>query len=251
MSIVVGGIREKLSRRDIYIVSAICVVFVALFSMSNMNFSINGEQVTAYKNLMPILLLIVWGFAGALSIALSLNTIPKEYERGTSHLIWVRGVPQWKYHGSLLGSNAISSYVALFFMYIAFAIFTTIKTGTLSILQMAASFLILALCVTILSALTSVLSIKLPSMVSGLISLSVLLIGTLNPVLNTLANALGGMPAKVLHFLLNLFPNFYALQQQASNILLGKSVDIHVLLGGVFALYIIIQFLFILKRKEA
>lgn len=251
MSIVKGGIREKLGRKDIYIVSIICMLFVALFSMSNMNFSINGEPVTAYKNLMPILLIIVWGFGAALSIALSINTIPKEYERGTSHLIWVRHVPQWKYHGSLVLSNILSSFTALLFMFVAFSVFVFLKGDSLSILRIVGAFFVLALCTAIISTLTSVLSIKLPGMVSGFIALTVLLIGTFNPLLSTLANTLGGFPSQVLRFLLKLFPNFYDIQQQAANILLGKTVDVHALIGGTITLYIIVQFLFILKRKEA
>lgn len=251
MSIIFGGAKEKLNRKDLYIVSVVCMIFVGIFSMSNMNFSINGEQVTSFSNLMPILLIIVWVFAGALTIVLSINTIPKEYERGTSHLIWVRDVPQWKYHGSLTVANILSSYASLILMYFAFGIFVVVKTSITSMVSIMFSFLIIALCVAIISALTSVLSIKLPSFVCGLISLVVLLAGTLNPVLSTLANALGGITARVLSFLLSIVPDFYAIQQQASNVILGKPVDAHVLLSAVLTLYIILQFLFIFKRKEA
>ena len=59
MTIMVTALKEKIRRKDLYIVSAIGVLVLLLFGTGSGTLSIDGVAVTDYKVLGPIMLTVV------------------------------------------------------------------------------------------------------------------------------------------------------------------------------------------------
>lgn len=110
MIITLTAVKEKIRRKELYIVSAIGIFIILLFGTGSdsSSLSINGVAITDYKMLAPILLIVVNAISCVLTAVMSLSTIPNEYERNTSHLIWIRKIPQYRYHIELALSNMIT-----------------------------------------------------------------------------------------------------------------------------------------------
>lgn len=123
MTIMVTALKEKIRRKDLYIVSAIGVLVLLLFGTGSGTLSIDGVAVTDYKVLGPIMLTVVNAVNCMLTVVTSLGTIPNEYERGTSHLVWIRKVPQWRYHGELALANVLAGLVSEAILFAAMFVF--------------------------------------------------------------------------------------------------------------------------------
>lgn len=251
MNIAAYVLKAKLRRKDIYIVSAICALVVLLFSSGNSSLTIGGKSITSYASLLPIMFTVVLVFSGALTVALCLSTIPNEYKQGTSHLVWVRGVSQPQYHGGLLLGNLFSSIAILGFSYLGLVLFILAKGEFASLAQLPFAFLVSCVPIAFISIFTSVISISLPGMVGGLLGVLALVLGVAHPLFSMLANVLSGFVAQVVRTVLKIIPNLYALQTQAANVVLGKPMDAHCVLGGIFACYLLTHLLFVFKKKEA
>lgn len=111
MGIMKNALRERIRRKDIYVVIMIGILIVMMCMSGAATLSINGVSVTEFQMVMPLVMNVISVLGGGIAIALSLRTIPNEYERKTSHLVWIRGVSQWKYHGQLALANIVSSVV--------------------------------------------------------------------------------------------------------------------------------------------
>ena len=99
MGIMKNALRERIRRKDIYVVMVIGLFIVLLCMSGTVTLSIDGVPVTEIRMLLPFVLNVASVIGGAMAVALSLRTIPNEYERKTSHLVWMRGISQWNYHG--------------------------------------------------------------------------------------------------------------------------------------------------------
>lgn len=251
MAMVINALREKVRRKELYIAAAIGVLILVAFCSGVGTISFNGVPITDYKMLIPILLVVVNVVSGALAIILSLKTIPNEYERHTSHLIWIRGISQVRYHGALALANAISSVLATAIMYGCIAIFTVVKGEAESLILLVPSFLLLSMSVVIVSLVTSLLSIKLPPMAAGLIATLFLGVGMLQSVLSVMQNLMDGLVSGILRVLLMIVPDLHVLQTQAGNVIKGVAVDVHIIFKGLLIIYVLTLLFFVLKRKEA
>ncbi len=100
--------------------------------------------ITDYKILLPIVM-VVNAIGGVVAITLSMGIIPKEYERKTSQLIWIRGVRNWYYHGALTCANMIGSVLAIGIMYCFVVVFIITKGEGISVGQIGDAFVLLAL----------------------------------------------------------------------------------------------------------
>ena len=112
MTIAFTALKEKIRRKELYIVSAIGAFILLVFGTGSSSITINGEAVTDYKILAPILLIVVNAISCVLAVIMSLGTIPNEYERNTSHLVWIRKIPQYRYHGELALANIFTGLIS-------------------------------------------------------------------------------------------------------------------------------------------
>lgn len=246
-----NALRERLRRKDIYIVMGVSLLLVLLCMSGTVTLSIDGIPVTDIRLLLPLVLNAASVLGGGMAVALSLRTIPNEYERKTSHLVWMRGISQWNYHGQLALANVISSVAALLVLYAGVMIFAGIKGETGVLWRSLLGFLIFACGTAGVSLFTSAVSLLLPGMAAGVLSVAVMLAGMMQPILRTLSGMVSGISRGILRGLLVLTPDLYEVQAQAGEFLLGKPVDVHSILGGLLFLYIGVVMVFVFRRKEA
>lgn len=251
MGIMKNALRERIRRKDIYVVIMIGILIVMMCMSGAATLSINGVSVTEFQMVMPLVMNIISVLGGGIAIALSLRTIPNEYERKTSHLVWIRGVSQWKYHGQLALANIVSSVGALFILYAGVMIFAAVRGEAGVLVKGVPAFLIFSVSTAAVSLFTSAVSLVLPSMAAGVLCAAFMLAGTMHPILETVSGIVSGVSRQLVRAILFIVPDLYAAESQAANLLSGKTVQVHSILGGLLVLYVCGLLLFVLRRKEA
>ncbi len=251
MGVMKNALRERIRRKDIYVVMVIGLLIVLLCMSGTVTLSIDGIPITETRLLLPFVLNAAFVIGGGMAVALSLSTIPKEYERKTSHLVWIRGISQWNYHGQLALANAVSSLAAVFVLYAGVMIYAGVKGETGVLLRSVPGFLIYGCGTAGISFFTSGLSLVLPGMAAGALATGVMLAGVLKPVLRTLSGMVSGASRGILKGILVLTPDLYETEAQAGEFLLGNPVDVHSILGGLLFLYLGVMMVFLFRRKEA
>lgn len=249
--ITLTALREKIRKKIFYVSAAIGILVLMLFSADGTTISINGVSVTSYEMLAPILLTIINAISCTLAVIFSLGTIPNEYERRTSHLIWIRGVSQPVYHGQLAAANIMSALLSQLILYAMVIIYMLRQRHAADLWRLLPAFCITAICATCVSLMTSWLSVFLPRAAAGTISTLVTLVGLLYPVLDLVKNIFGGFSGRMISFLLFCLPDFNKIQSQAGNLLIKDPVAAHPLLKGIFFSYLFLLFLLLARRKEA
>lgn len=250
MAVIQNVLREKIRRKELYVVTAIGLLLLFLFTSGSGTIMIGGEEITDYNVLAPVLITIINVMSGFLAILLSIRTIPDEYERKTSHLIWIRGISQGVYHGSLAIGNMLSSYISAGLLYVGLLVFSVMKGHGEIVIRIVPSFMLLLVSLSVISLFSSVISIVWPPVVTGSFAALLFLIGILHGFLELLVTAVSGAASTILKMLLYVVPDLNRMQKQAGNVLEGKAVDVHIVLVGLFTIYIISLFLFLFKRKE-
>lgn len=250
MIIAVTAFKEKIRKKVFFAVSIIGILILVLFSTGTGSISIDGEEITDYKLLAPILLNIINAISCAMAVVLSLNTIPDEYERKTSHLVLIRKVSQGKYHAWLTVANIMASLLAEFILFAAFLIFMAAKSYGSDMWKLLPAFSVSAVGVILVCVMTSWLSIVLPKIFAGTLSVILVLAGVFYNLLELLNSIVGGLGGKMLKGILYITPNLQGIQGQAGEFLNGNRVDVHLLLTGLLWIYIFVIALGLFKRKE-
>ncbi|MGL6200344.1 MAG: hypothetical protein ACRC3H_15545 [Lachnospiraceae bacterium] len=251
MTIMMNALKERIRRKELYIVVVIAVIILAFFGSDSATISMKGESITGFSRMFQVLHIVVNVAGCLLAMILSLQTIPTEYREKRSHLVWIRGIPQVRYHAQLAIANIVSSAIAVTILYLALAFYAITKGAAEALPAMLPGLLIIWINIAIISLLTSVLSICLPSFGVGLISSICIVVGVLHGILDIYKNIIGGFSGLLIKWVLLIFPDLNAIQNQASNIVLGNSVDIHIVLKGLLTLYIISLGLLLFRKKEA
>ena len=251
MSITLTAWKEKIRRKELYIISVIGMLLLLLFGTGTGSLAIDGVPLTEYHMLAPVLLVVVNAISCMLAVVMSLSTIPNEYERKTSHLIWMRGISQARYHGELAMANVLTSLAAEGMLFIAFFIFQIINGRTGDIGRLIAAYGIVGINVMVVSLMTSALSICAPKFVTGIIATFVSFCGIFYTPLGTLKDMIGGFGGELMKYILKCIPNLHDIQSQAGNILLGKTINIHQIFVGLLAGYVCVVAICMMKKKEA
>lgn len=251
MTILENALKEKVRRKELYIVTVIGLLVLLIFGTGAGTITMDGKEITDFENLSSILITVINVICGALAIVLSLHTIPNEYERKTSHLIWIRGVSQSRFHGELALANGISSLLSEGILYLGLLVFVIMKGKGAEAWKLIPAFLIVAISVFLVSLFTSMLSIVLPDMLAGTIAAICYLVGILHGVLDVFRNMVTGIGSLLLKGILFVIPDLNAIQKQAGNMLRGNSVEVHIIWKGLLTVYIISLLLFVFRKNEA
>lgn len=248
MIIASTALKEKIRRKELYVVSVIGVLILLFFGTGDGALSINGVAITDYRVLAPILLTVVNAINCMLAVAISLGTIPREYERGTSHLVWIRKVSQWRYHGELALANVAAGLVSQVILFMPLLGFMLMNGRADQLWRLLPAYLILGINVAVVGMLTSVLSILLPRFAAGAVSCAVALAGIFHSVLETLKDMVGGFGGEMIRYALKLIPSLHEIQAQAGNLIYGERLNFHVILTGLLAIYLYTVLLLLLRR---
>ena len=250
-AIVKYSLSEQLQKKGLYIILALCILLLLLIPSGSTTITIAGEPVTGFRMMFPVLHTITNALSCIFAAVISCTTIPKEYERRSSHLVWSRGISQRVYHGGLALSNIIAACVPALLQYVILGGYAALNGQSAVIRMLCPAFLILAINVGVVSAFTSAVSILLPGMPAGVIGVMLALLGIFHSLLETYTRVIGGVPSRLLNAVLRVIPNLYKIGVQAEHIMLGEKISIHVLLVGLFFVYVNTAFIFVLRKKEA
>lgn len=251
MGIMKNALRERIRRKDIYVVVVIGMIIVMMCMSGAATLSINGVSVTEFEMMMPLVMNVISVLGGGIAVALSLRTIPNEYERRTSHLVWIRGISQWKYHSQLALASMISSLGALFILYVGVLVFAVMRGEIQVLLKGIPAFFLFSISTAAVSLFTSAVSLVLPGMAAGVLCTAFMLIGTMHPILETVSGIVSGVARGLVNGVLFAVPNLYGVEVQAANLLSGKTVQVHNILGGLLVLYVCAAMLYVFRKKEA
>lgn len=251
MEIMITSLKEKMRRKELYIIAGIAMLILLLLSSENTTLSIGGKMITSFEMMLPIFMMVINFISCALAIVLSIKTISNEYDKKTSHLIWIRGVSQIKYHGQLALANMVVSLIVQLIFFVMVGIFCIRKGECSGLFYLMPSYLIVGISTCIISLLTSVLSIKLPSFITGIISSTFMILGIFHSVILLFVESMGGVGSSILKYLLKIIPDLNHNAQMAGDLILGKSISWDSIVVGIVTLCFISCFLLILKRKEA
>jgi len=251
MTITRTALKEKIRRKELYIVSAIGALVLLIFGTGSGSITINGEAITDYKMLAPVLLIVVNAVSCFLAMVLSISTIPNEYERHTSHLVWIRKIPQYRYHGELALANTLSGLISEAILFVPMFIFMVNNGRANEVLPFLAAYLVVGINITIVCSMTSLLSIVIPEFAAGAIAAVATLIGIFNPLLSILKDMIGGFGGVMIKYAVKVIPNLHKIQNEAANVLCGNETDSSVLLIGLLTVCVFAILIFVIKRKEA
>lgn len=249
--IIANALKERIRRKELYIVAAIGILLMLFCSSDSTSITMNGESVTGFKNMFMVMHVLVNAIGAILAVVLSMRTIPNEYERRNSHLVWVRGICQPEYHGGLAIANLLASVFAVGILYIVLAIYTVINGHAVYLPKLILAFFMVAVSVSVVSLFVSVLSIRLPGMTVGVLGALFAGIGIFHGMFDLFKNAIGGIGGKCIAILLGIVPDLNGIQKQAYNFVIGKNVEPHLIWVGLFTMWVISLGLFLFKRKEA
>lgn len=251
MVIFKNALRERIRRKELYIVAGITLLLLFLCGSGSATLSIDGKPITDFENMLGVMH-IIGNFASCmLAVVLSMKTIPNEYERKTSHLVWIRGITQSRYHFSLAGANVASAVYSAAVLYLGIGVYTIAKGRADCLWRMVPAFLILCVNVILISILVSAFSIVLPAFAVGLIGSVYVLVGAFHGILEVYGSVIGGFSRILIKRLLWLVPDINGIQAQAKQLILGEGVNLHLILTGLLACYVFSLCFWILKRKEA
>lgn len=249
MTIALTAFREKILRKELYIVSAVAAAILVIFGTGTSSITVNGEPVTGFGTLAPILVTVVNAFTCLFALITSIGTVPAEYGRGTSHLIWIRGVPQWRFHGELALANVMSGVCCETILFCTLAVFTAAGGG--DVLRLIPAFGIVAVNVVAVSAAATALSLILPKPFAGAAAAFYVGAGIFRELLLTVKDVLGGFGGELIKYALKLIPDLNSVQAQAGKLLTAKPADIHEIFGVLLAAYAFTLVILFYKKKEA
>lgn len=251
MVIMKNALRERIRRKELYIVIGIALLLLFMCGSGAATLSLDGKPVTDFDNMFGVMHVISSFASCLLALVMSLRTIPNEYERRTSHLVWIRNVPQSRYHLCLAAANAISACLSAAVFYLGIAVYAVSRGRADCLPRMLPAFLILCINVVLVSTAVSVLSIALPSFLVGAVGLVYVLSGALHGILDVYKNVIGGLSGGLVKLLLWITPDLNAIQAQARNLVMGKNMEVHCVLAGLLTIYLFSLGFFLIKRKEA
>jgi ABC-type transport system involved in multi-copper enzyme maturation permease subunit len=242
-------IKEKLRSKIIYVFGLLGALLMVLISTGN-GLSINGIKVTDFEQRVPVAIAMN-SFVGCITaIVISLQTIPNEIERKTTHLILSRKVERGVYMFSLSMGNIVASVMSMFALNISLFVFIALLGRVELMVSVLWSTLIMSINVIVLSAIVSALSIRVPLFINAILILGIYFLGVFHNLLSTLTSTVEGPSGLVFGVLLNFIPNFSAVQKQAASALINLSVDFYPLVVQlIFAYAAVTLSLFMFKQE--
>ncbi|MCR5105543.1 MAG: hypothetical protein K6B68_14000 [Eubacterium sp.] len=180
----------------VLLIPTLLILIYVVFSSRSL--TIGGKNIKDYYVLIPILINVVNFLSGAISLALSVTTIPNEYERRTSHLIWSRGISQNRYYICLALGNVIVSWISGIILYLTLGVFAIVNGYSNMLGNVLVATLFMFIYTAIICMLTSALSVKLPAVITGVIMILIFLGGALRSILILMSAVITGFAGTVI-----------------------------------------------------
>lgn len=241
MPLVGNVVREGLRNRVLYLLAGLGLLLMFAMLVGS------GGKVTdaAGNNLLADAegaMRVGFAMAGLLSalvtVVLSMNTVPREFERGTIQLLLVRPRARWELGASFLLGNILSA--CLFLLVLVLPLFPAllVRGGAAQIPQLALSILGLLLNCAVIASLTTLLSTFVPGPAAGFLGLLFYGLGAFGPELGALVGLVEAWWAPLARLGVALLPPTGAVTAEMLKLFSpGMVLDARVLLGGLLYLW--------------
>lgn len=249
-AILLNSLKEKIRNKSLYIISAISVLMITFLLLCG-NFSVNNKPITTFDGLIDIAITLAGFFSSILAIMLSIQTIPNEFERKTTHLVLIRGIKKYEYMLSLTMSNIIISLLGLCIIYIGIIIFATVNGKLDMIFNLFLGICILGINIVLISIIISFFSMTMPLFLNGILGIVLYLLGSFHKLLYVLLQNMGGVFSTITKKILFIIPNLYSVQREAGKAIYDNSIDFSPILLQILFIYLFIGMIMLLSsRKE-
>lgn len=249
-ALIMNTFNEKIRNKTFYIVGFTGMVLMLLITTNNNSLSINGRKVNGFEQMVPVSLSIISFISCLLAIMISIQTIPNEFERKTSHLILIRGIKPWQYMFSMTVGNIMTSIFCMLLLSVSLFLFCIYHGKAGLLLYIVLSMVLLCVNSIFLSALVSLLSIKMPAFAAGIAGVLIYVLGMLHGILYPFVETAEGITALLAKIILFFTPDFSAIQGQAASLLTGSPVDMQAVTIALLLTYIVLTLTFVTFRKE-
>lgn len=191
MRIAGNVVRENLRNKVLYLLAFLGILTVAALLLGG-TVQVQDEGGGPVVNLTDSLLgtvqigfTLIGLFSAVVAVVLSMNTVPREFERKTIHLLLVRPVERWQVALELLLGNVLTAWVLYALLSLGLVLVLAARGANAHyLLSLVPGFLTLSLNVALTACLTTVLSARLPGAVAGFLGLGVYVAGVLRGVLD-------------------------------------------------------------------
>lgn len=248
-SLILNSLRENVRNKTFYVVILVSTILFSIILLGG-GLYVNGRKLTTYKELIPVSLQLINFMGCIIAIFMSMNTIPKEYERKTTHLILIRGIKREKLNLSLALSNMASAMFGTLILSIATYVLVFMSKNYSDVLKVTGAVMLIMINVLIIAAFTSVLSMFVPSILTGFLGICIYGLGIFHNQLELFAELSKGAVKVIINLCLYFIPDFYSITSEASKLINYGTVNLHVILKGILYLYIILCLFLIPSRRE-
>lgn len=251
LPIISATIQEKIRQKDFLAVLGIGVLLLLLMSTGNASISVNGESITGFARVLKLMITLVNAIACLLAIVLSSSTIANEYKRHSSHLVWVRGISQAKYHTSLTLANILSSAIAGGLLHLVLMIYLILQNQAVLIPKLLPAFGMSLITISASATITSALGLFLPPLATGLLALLFVGAGLAHQILDTLSFLSQGISSSLIQMVLKISPDLSGVASQIQALMAGGKLDFSPILQVLFWTYLVSWALILYRRKAA
>lgn len=243
IALVRNVMRENLRNRALYILTGVGVLLMLalLATPSGTLTDASGRNLLEDLSGTMRVGFAIMGLLGALvTVVLSMNTIPREFERQTIHLLLVRPVARWQLAGSFLTGNVLTAWVFLLGLSIPLFAALAVRDGSHLMAALATALLAPLLNTAIVAAVTTLLSTRLPGPASAFLSLVLYGVAAFGSTLANLAGAADGLKGWLMQAGLTLVPPTDAVASEALKLLgTGAVIDGRVFAIGLLYLWLV------------
>lgn len=234
MTLTLNVMRENLRNRVLYVLAGIGLLFlfVLLTGSGGRVTDADGNNLLVTADGAMKAGLAIAGVLGALvTVVLSMNTVPREFERQTIHLLLVRPIERWQLAGAFLLGNVITSWIFLLCMSLPLFAGLSNRSSTHLFPALAGALLFLALSMATTAALTTLFSTVAAGPAAAFLGLLMYGLGAFGPELAAL-----GAKAPLTRLLVGLLPPVSGLATEAMKRFGAGATDWRMVVGGLLYL---------------
>lgn len=231
-------VKEAIKSKGFKLFSIFGIVIV-LFMLFKGEYSVNNVLVTEPIQIYGTQISILTIISSLIASLLSMNTIERERDRKSYVLLRVHGVTTLQEHLSYGISNALSSVLAAFALYIALIIYTLVEYPNL-ILKLFIAFIPIAIGVSIMAIIVTMISLISTSSFAGLLGIIISFAGNFKSLFQLMIENLGGLFATVMNYVFYLVPPLDDFSKFARAFMFDEKFKVKNLLEAI--LYILILF---------
>lgn len=208
LPIAVNCFRENVRTRSMYILAVVgfLAVVTALGSGTRVSTDGGGNLLDTPQGAAQVGVAVVGFFSALAAVMVCMNSIAREFERRTIHLVLVRPVWRWRYALEMLIGNLLTSWAFLALMLLALWLGLRGRGIAVTGAGFAGAALSLAVSVASLSAVTTLFGSRMAGPAAGFLGITAYAIGVLKDQLGLLAEAHEGLERALMKGVLAIAP---------------------------------------------